>query len=92
MSDITAAASTPSIDRRAPPPPQITNTLAYGMSAGFALGLIHWIMKCYETGHFVFTKPDDALIEMAVGFSLPTIHLISRIINNHLKKLAGENE
>lgn len=85
MSDATA-------DRRAPPPPRIANTAAYGLSAGLGLATVHYLLKSYHPGGgWDFRAPDDALIEMWLVTVLPTIHLIGRIINNHLKKLAGED-
>lgn len=87
-----------SADRRAPPPPRISTTAAYSYTAGMVIATFHFIGKCYhvDTGvmpHHVFfswTLPDDSLIEMWVFMMLPTLHLIGRIINNHLRKLAGD--
>ena len=74
-------------DRR----PQVKSTAAYGLSAGLALATIHWLSKCLSAkGGAHWALPDDALLEMWIGASIPTVHLIGRIVNNKLQRLAGE--
>lgn len=76
---------------RAPAPARIANTAAYGLSAGLGLASVHWVLKSYHPGSgWDWQTPDDALIEMWIVTLLPTVHLLGRIVNNHLKKLAGE--
>ena len=78
------------VDRRAPPPPAVTATAAYGLTAGLGIATAHWLLKCYHPGSgWDYHAPDDALIEMWIVTVLPTVHLIGRIINNHLERLAG---
>ena len=77
------------IDRRAPAPPSVATTAAIGTSTGIAVGWVHWGYKCW-LAHAVI-PPDDALLEVTIFLLMPTVHLIGRIINNHLQKLAGEN-
>lgn len=70
--------------------PRLSNTFAYGSGLGGGIALAHWLMKCYATGHFVFQKPDDALLEFGLGYIFPVVHLIGRIINKLLQRLADK--
>lgn len=80
-------------DMRAPAPAKIANTAAYGLTAGLGIATAHWLLKGYHPGSpWQYTPPDDALVEMWIVTILPTVHLIGRIINHHLQKLAGDEE
>lgn len=76
---------------RAPPPARVSTTATYGLSGGLILAWIHWLMKCYHPGSgWDWHVPDDALLEITIASVLPIVHLIGRIIKNHLQRLAGE--
>lgn len=73
--------------------PTVANTAAYGYTTGIVIATVHWMAKGYHPGSgWDWKLPDDALIEMWVFMLLPTVHLIGKIVNNHLKRLAGEPE
>lgn len=75
-----------SLDRKA----SVADTAALGYSAGVGVATVHYFIKCYATGTFHFVPPEDALIEMWLFLILPTVHLICKIINKRLQKLAGD--
>lgn len=73
--------------------PSIKTTATYGYSAGLGLATIHFIGKCYHPGNgFLWQMPDDSLIELWLFTLLPIVHLVARIIYNHLQKLAGDDQ
>lgn len=78
---------------RVPPPTRVSTTAAYGYTTGIIVATVHWLAKSYHPGSgWDWHLPDDSLIEMWVFMLLPTAHLIVKIINNRLKKLAGEDQ
>ncbi len=80
-------------DQRAPQPPKVSTTTGYSLGAGLMIATIHWLIKAYHPGSgWDFHAPDDGLIEMWVFAVLPAVHLIARIIMNHLQRLAGPEE
>lgn len=77
---------------------KISTTAVYGYSTGIAIATAHYLVKCWHAGgqgspgYWVFFPPDDSLIEMWTFVLLPTVHLLARIVGNHLHKLAGDQE
>lgn len=88
MSEDTRAHPGTAADRKS----SVKTTAALGLSGGLFVIWAHYGIKLFPSGHFHYVAPDDALIEMTVMAVLPTLHMIGRIINNHLEKLAGEDK
>lgn len=87
MSDETRERTGTVADRK----PQILKTTAVGFAGGLGIAWLDWYLDGFGTkGAWQFVMPPRYLIDATAGVLLPTLHLVGRIINNRLSKLAGD--